>query len=190
MKTTGTMLALMLAVAFGLGAVSVSAQSAVPDGAELEPLLTLLEDAGRSSPDGSLMVWVRYESLSYDSTKGILRPGDAAGVYLYGDGTIHWRLEEWTALPDGRYRALVWKFYRKAEPDRASLTEFIRDPKRPRVIEIPRYEEPVALDSPLAVEKSTKAFSTLLGADREALKRVPADAYMRPHSHDHGRVDL
>ena len=184
MKTVIVMLALMLAVAFGLGAVSVSAQSAVPDGAELEPLLTLLEDAGRSSPDGSLMVWAGYNS------DGPFRPGDATGAYLYGDGTIHWRLEEWTALPDGRYRALVWKFYRKAEPDRASLTEFIRDPKRPRVIEIPRYEEPVALDSPLAVEKSTKAFSTLLGADREALKRVPADAYMRPHSHDHGRVDL
>lgn len=156
------------------------AGTAVPDGAALEPLLELVQDFGRNSPDGALIVWTGYDSI------GPLRPRDAAGVYLYGNGTVHLRLEEWTALPDGRYRILIWKFYFKTDTDHASVTELIRDSNKTGIINIPRYEEPIALHSSEAAEKAEKAIRVLLGADRETLKRLPADIYTRPFMH-HGQ---
>jgi hypothetical protein len=160
--------ALMIVLGFAPGS---NAEDAVADGNALAPLFDLLKDLGQSSPDGALMVWVGYDST------GSRRPGDAAGLYLYGSGLIHWRLEEWVLLADGSYRVMLWKFSRGADPDHASLTEIIYVPGGS--ILTPRYEEPIALDSPEAGSKSAKAIKLLLAADRESRRHLPEDAFLQ-----------
>lgn len=176
MKMWIVLATLLLVLGFGAAPMSFAAS----DDVAIEPLLGLIEEVGRNSPDGAIMVWVGHDP------NGLFRPGVAAGVYLYaGTGVIHYRLEEWIALLDGRFQTTVWKFYHRAEPepDRASVTEFIRDPRRPGVIETPRYEEPIMLDSPEGRAKAAKAVEVLLAADREKLRRLPADVYMRFAAH-------
>lgn len=141
---------------------------------ELEALLSLINDVGRSSPDGALMVWADY------APKGAQYSGDAAGVYFYGDDMVRLLLEERTALPDGRYQITIWKFYRSNSSNRASVTELIKDPRWPVEISLYRYEEAIAPDSPEAAGKSAKTIQILMNSNREALKNLPLDIYMRP----------
>lgn len=116
----------------------------LPDESQRAGLDLRLETVGKPSPVGMMLqVGKPYQ------------PGQAAYLYKFGDGSLHWRLEEWEPLPGGAYHVFLWRFY----PDRANRGDYVIRGGR---VDMREFEEPMDTASRDVVAKSELAIGLLL----------------------------